>query len=103
MANNTIKPSVVSQPTVGTKTYIREEIVCDNGLKNGKIGFEPLNLNINGSIKLLGDKNTVSTIDAKTLLAKTDIEQLISDSLKDIFNPNTIKGRQMKSYIESIT
>ena len=97
------RPMVISKPTVGTKTYIKEEKSSNNTLAFDKLNIEPLNLNVNGSIKLVGDKNVQASVDINKLLDDTKFKNELINIISDCLRTNTLTGRMVSSRNNSLT
>lgn len=93
------RPMVISKPTVGTKTYIRQESQQSNNIQanNGKMSINPMSLNVNGSIKLVSDKGISSTIDANKLMSDPRFINQMVGLIADCLNKNTSIGRMVSS------
>lgn len=100
--NNIYNTSISSKPSVGGHTYIRQtpNIDINGGFASKNIGKQDINLNINGNLKLVGDKNSVNV----------DIRKLLEDPVLQAELVNIIKrgltsgmaGKEEKSSVPSI-
>lgn len=98
------EPMVISKPTVGTKTYIKEEKSSNvNNLSTGNINIEPINLSVNGSIKLVGDKNVQTSIDVNKLFDNNEFNSKLVGIIAECLRTNTLKGRMVSSNNTSLT
>ena len=95
---------VISKPTVGTKTYIKEEKSSNvNNLSTGNINIEPINLSVNGSIKLVSDKNVQTSIDVNKLFDNNEFNSKLVGIIAECLRTNTLKGRMVSSNNTSLT
>ena len=92
------QPSVIPHTTVGNYTAINTSSTS-NAYSNGKMSIEPINLNLNGSIKLTSDKGVSKDIDINTLLADDDAEKLSSE--KFWYDVNNINNKFVISQIDA--
>lgn len=86
-----VTPVVVSKPTVGNKTYVRQDVLANNN-SNSNIKIDPLNLTVNGSIKLVGDKNVTAQLDMNKLFNDVKFKQQIVDLVVNSLNEKSNMG-----------
>ena len=86
------QPSVIPHTTVGNYTAINTSSTS-NAYSNGKMSIEPINLNLNGSIKLTSDKGVSKDIDINALLGNTEFMTRLKEELVKMIGKQIGQGR----------
>lgn len=94
--------AISSKPSVGGHTYIRQtpNIDINGSFASNNIGKQDINLNINGNLKLIGDKNSGS-VDIRKLLEDPVLQAELVSIIKRGLTSGMV-GKEEKSSVPSI-